>query len=148
MSATERHFRSGGTSSSSEVAGDKRGCHGGGVFAGRETRGIIWTQRETAACSISSRGMQGARQTVVKNSRDQPVARLALACTRTSLSTSSRGSVNYHLSRATPLRNQFLCSRTEFQNFSGFPLLPTCNRAPIPSAPPAPPPCPAPRFST
>lgn len=83
--------------------------------------------------------MQGATwspQTVVKNSCASWLGR-GVRCSP--LSTSSRGSVNYHLSRATPLRNQFLSSallllsRPEFQNFSWLPSS-SASSEPLPSS--------------
>lgn len=85
-------------------------------------------------------GMQGATATPANSCKE--FAHLGSLVHAGALSTPSSTPANYHLSRATSLRNQFLprrgeeegegrvearrgeAPRPEFQNFSGFPLLP------------------------
>jgi len=98
------------------------------------------TQRDDPACFISSTGCKA--QPPPANSCKEFVHLDSLVYA-SALSTPSSTPANYHLSRATSLRNQFLrrvAPRPEFQNFSRIPsfhpfLSPLRTSVPEPSAP-------------
>lgn len=107
-------------------------------------------------------GMQGATATPANSCKE--FAHLGSLVHAGALSTRSSTPANYHLSRATSLRNQFLPPakwrggaarearrpppRPEFQNFSGFPLLPLFPERVYHSTPPFPSSLRSPPFST